>query len=125
MKILLDSKVTINDNRIDRKHKLSLSGSVEVIQCLLNSFTHILLTFSYPNSRIKVFLVGLVLAVRIPDLGRYVIFLGEHVVPYSSTVCVLQVSVKIDFDNTISDSFSVLFLGAAATTVEYEEAIIS
>jgi hypothetical protein len=105
--------------------KLRLSGSLEIIQGLLDSCGHRLFTFTDPHSRIKVFFVGFVFTVGVADLGRDVILLLDHVIPYASAISVLQIGIEIDLDNTESNGCAVFFFGAAAATVENKEAEVS
>lgn len=49
-------------------------------------------------------LVWLVLALWVSNLGHDVVLLVENVVTDSGQVCPLEISVKVDLDNTIGDS---------------------
>ena len=115
----------LSERNVINTYSLSLSGSLEIIQCLLDAFTHSLLTFTNPHPRIKVFLIRFILSIWISNLRRDVCFLRDHVIPYSSTIGVLQISVKIDFNNTVRDRFAVFLFRTSTTSVEHKETIIS
>lgn len=67
---------------------------------------------------IEVLLVWLILSIRVANLRHDVILLAEDVVSDTGEVCVLQVSIKIDLDNTIADGLLELLLGRTRSTVE-------
>ena len=71
------------------RQKLSPARSSEIIQSFLDTFGHGLLTLTDPHSRIKVFLVRLVWAIRVTDLRGDVVLLFEHVISDTSAVSVL------------------------------------
>ena len=115
----------LSQSNVINIYSLSLSGSLEIIQCLLDSFGHSLLTFTNPHPRIKVFLIRFIVSIWISNLRREVCFLRDHVVPDSSTIGVLQISVEIDFDDAERDRFVVFLFCASTTSVEYKETRIS
>ena len=100
---------------------LRLSGSLEIIKRLLDPFRHTLLTLPDPHSRVKVLLIGFIFSIGVPHLGRNIILLLEHIVSYPRTVSVLQVGVKIDFDDAIANGFVVFVFTTATATVEDKE----
>src|ERR1700730_16592904 len=64
---------------------LRLSGSLEIIKPLLHPFRHTLLPLPHPHSRVKVLLIGFILSLGVPHLGRNIILLLEHIVSYPRT----------------------------------------
>ena len=104
---------------------LRLSGSLEIIKRLLDPFRHTLLPLPHPHSRVKVLLIGFILSLGVPHLGRNIILLLEHIVSYPRTVSVLQVGVKIDFDDAIANGFVVFVFTTSTATVEDKEPEIS
>jgi hypothetical protein len=104
---------------------LGFPSSLEILQSLFDPFGHGLLSLTDPDSRIKVFLIGFILAIWIADLGGKVRFLVDHVIPYPRTIGKLQVGIEIDFDDTVRDGFAVFLFGTSTATVEHQEPIIS
>ena len=98
-----------------------LVSSVEVHQCFLHTGAHCLLALSYPDTRIKVLLVGLVLTLWVADLLHDIVLLVEHVVSNASQVCPLEIGVEVDLDHAVADGVLVLLLCATTATVEDEE----
>lgn len=62
-------------------------------------------------TRIKVFLVWLVLAIRVANLLHDVVLLVENIITDTSEVGVLQISIKVDLNNTIANGVQILLLG--------------
>lgn len=87
----------------------------------MNTLAHGLLTLADPDTRIKVFLVGLIFTVRVTDRSHQVILLAQDVVTHTRQVRKLHIGVDIDLDDTVADCLLVLFLGRAGAAVEDEE----
>ena len=100
---------------------LQLASSVEVIQSLLDTLGHGLFTFTDPDTRVKEFLVRLLRTVRVTDGTLQVVMLLLNKVTNTRQISVLRVCVDVDLDHTVANSFLVLILGRAGTTVEDEE----
>lgn len=75
----------------------------------------------YLTSRVEVLLVWLVLSIWVADLLHDVVLLGQDVVSDTGEVCVLEVGVEVDLDDTVADGVDELLLGGAGSTVEDEE----
>lgn len=80
---------------------LQLASGVEVLKTSLDPLGHGLLTLTYPDTGIVVLLVGLVLTVRVADLGLEVGLLVLDKVADTAEVCPLHVGVEVDLDNTV------------------------
>src|SRR5205823_1514066 len=105
---------------------LQLVGRVEVDQGLLDTSRHRLFTLTDPDTRIKILLVGLVVAcsalalsllatlmrptVRVSNLLHDVVLFVQHVVPDAGKVGVLEVSVEVDLDDAVSNGSLELLL---------------
>lgn len=100
---------------------LFLVGGVEVVKGSMQALGHGLLALTYPDARVKVLLVGLVLAFRVADGAHQVVLLVQDIVTHAGEVGVLQVSVQVDLDDTVTDGLLVLSLGGAGAAVEDEE----
>ena len=82
---------------------LQLARRVEVFEAFSNTGRHGLLTLANPNPRVEIFLVWFVFSVRIANLLHQVVLLIENVIPNTSQVSVLQIGIKVDFNNTIAN----------------------
>ena len=105
-------------------HGLCLSqlvGSVEILQALLDSFFHSLLSLSYPDPRVEILLVWLILTFRVSDRLQQVVLLAQDVISNTGQISILQIRVKIDLDDTVANSVSILLLAGAGAAVEHEE----
>ena len=118
-----------------------MTSSVEVLEALSDTSRHGLLTLTNPDSGIEVpialvrigsqntyllvtarnivahqgkgysLLVWLILSIRVTDLLQDVVLLVQNVVSNTSQVCVLQISIKVDLDDTVANSIQELLLG--------------
>lgn len=100
---------------------LQLTSSVKVLQSLLDTLAHGLLTLTHPHAGVEELLVGLVLTLGVTNGLHEVVLLAEDVVTDTGQVGVLHVGVQVDLDDTVSNGLLVLVLGGAGTTVEDEE----
>lgn len=98
-----------------------MTCSVKVLETFSNALAHALLTLAHPDTRVKVLLVGLVVAVWVSDCLQQVILLAQNVIPHTAQVSVLQVSIQVDFDDAVRDGIQILLLGGTAATVEDQE----
>lgn len=87
----------------------------------MQALGHGLLALAYPDTGVKVLLVGLVLAVRVADSAHQVVLLVQDIVTDTAEVGILQVGVQVDLDDTVADGLLVLGLGGAGAAVEDEE----
>ena len=104
-----------------RQKKLQLTSSVEVLKSLLDTRAHRLLTLPDPNTGIKELLVRLIGAIGVTNSSQQVILLLKDVVAHTRQVSELHISVDIDFDDAVADSFLVLGLGGAGAAVKDKE----
>lgn len=104
-----------------KKNNLQLVGSVEVLESLLDTGGHGLLSLANPDTWVEELLVWLVLAVWVTDLLHDVVLLVQDVVPDAGEVGVLEISVQVDLDDTVGDGLLELLLGGSGSTVEDEE----
>lgn len=100
---------------------LQLSSGVEVVKRNLDTLGHGLLALTYPDTGVVVLLVRLVFTIRVADLGLEVARLAAEVVAETVAVCPLQVSVKVDLDDTVRDGLAEVLDRAARATVEDKE----
>lgn len=96
-------------------------GGVEVVQGLLDTSNHGLLTLTDPDTGVVLLLVGLVSTLGVTDLRLQVLNVVDHVVADTAGVGPLQVSVQVDLDDTVGDGGVELLNRGAGTTVEDEE----
>jgi len=115
------SKRLVSFSKVQSYRYLHFSSGVEVDQGFLDTSGHGLLTLTDPDTGVVEFLVGLVLSVRVADLGHEIILLVEDVVTNTRQVCPLQIGIKVDLADTIADGLTEFFLGGTGSTVEDEE----
>lgn len=101
--------------------RLFLVGGVEVVKGSVQALGHGLLALAYPDTGVKVLLVGLVLAVGVADSAHQVVLLVQDIVTHTAEVGILQVGVQVDLDDAVADGLLVLGLGGAGAAVEDEE----
>ena len=100
---------------------LQLASGVEVIQSVLDTLAHGLLTLTDPHARVKELLVGLLLALWVANGALQVGLLVLHKVTDTGQVGVLRVGVDIHLDHTVANGLLVLVLRRARASVEDEE----
>jgi hypothetical protein len=76
---------------------------------------------TYPDTRVVLLLVGLVLALGVADLGLEVLDVGGDEVAHAREVGPLHVGVEVDLDDTVGDGDLELLVGRAGAAVEDEE----
>jgi hypothetical protein len=104
-----------------KKDRSQLSCGIEVLQRVLDTSCHRLLPLPNPDTGIVIFLIRLVLSFWIAHLLHKIILLVQYVVADAGKVRPLEVSIKVHFDDAVSDRVQVLLLGGSRATVENQE----
>ena len=76
---------------------------------------------AYPDPRIVLLLVWLVIALGIADLCLKILDIRRDIIPHAAEVSPLQIRVEVDLDDTAPNGLLELFDGRAGTAVEDEE----
>lgn len=72
---------------------------------------HSISSLIVPRGRDYSLLVWLILSIRVTNLLQDVVLLVKNVVSDTSQVCVLQISIEVDLDDTVANSIQELLLG--------------